>query len=129
MLLLRFSASLVLATGICSHGLKKRSLSASGAVAAFVMGVLHMTCGWTFGLVLICFFATSSKVRTCMHCGRPTRCCCVGLDGVWQCCRRSKVTCDSVSSLLLWWFVAAADEVPSGAEGKAGLTYQARGAT
>ncbi len=63
MLLLRFSASLVLATAICSHGLKKKSLSAGGAVAAFVMGVLHMTCGWTFGLVLICFFATSSKVR------------------------------------------------------------------
>lgn len=62
LLLIRFSASLVLATGICSQGLRKRSLSASGAVAAFCMGVLHMTCGWTFGLVLICFFATSSKV-------------------------------------------------------------------
>lgn len=62
MLLLRFSTSLVVATGICSQGLRKRSLSASGAAAAFCMGVLHMTCSWTFGLVLICFFATSSKV-------------------------------------------------------------------
>lgn len=71
LLLLRFSTSLLVATGICSYGLRKRSLSPSGAAAAFHMGVLHMTCGWTFGLVLICFFATSSKVNdgacTCTH--------------------------------------------------------------
>jgi uncharacterized membrane protein len=69
--LLRFSTSLLVATGICSYGLRKRSLSPSGAAAAFHMGVLHMTCGWTFGLVLICFFATSSKVRHVHALHRP----------------------------------------------------------
>jgi uncharacterized membrane protein len=59
---LRFSAAVLVATGICRHGLKRHSLSPSGAVAAFCSGVVHMTSGWTFGMVLICFFATSTKV-------------------------------------------------------------------
>lgn len=65
LILLRFGAALVVAAGICNHGLKRRSLSASGAIAAFCMGVVHMTCGWTFGIVLICFFLTSNKASAC----------------------------------------------------------------
>lgn len=63
--MVRLLVSLVIATFMCRRGLRKQSLSRSGAGAAFVMGVCHMSCGWTFGLVLICFFLTSTKVRNC----------------------------------------------------------------
>lgn len=112
-LLLRFSTSLLVAGGICSYGLRRRSLSPSGAAAAFHMGVLHMTCGWTFGLVLICFFATSSKVNdgTCTraHTAGPT---------CWPTARSASLLPASAASLSLST-CPAADKVPPGAESKA----------
>eukprot|EP00775_Hariotina_reticulata_P003607 gene3607-3871_t len=44
------------------RGYRKGSLSANGAVASAAIGVLHLTSGVTFGVVLICFYLTSSKL-------------------------------------------------------------------
>ncbi|GAB4821976.1 hypothetical protein N2152v2_009022 [Parachlorella kessleri] len=44
------------------HGLRKRSLSSSGATAAFVVGLVHFGSGLRFGGVMIFFYLTSSKL-------------------------------------------------------------------
>ncbi|KAL0052457.1 hypothetical protein WJX82_002561 [Trebouxia sp. C0006] len=52
------------------RGHKKKSLSSSGAIAAWLIGTLHLLAGPQFGLTLIVFFFSSSKVlfdRLCVH--------------------------------------------------------------
>jgi len=61
-LVYRFICSLGLAACMSVRGYRKGSLSANGAVASAAVGVLHLTSGVTFGVVLICFYLTSSKV-------------------------------------------------------------------
>jgi hypothetical protein len=66
----------VVAAAMAWRGLRRRSLAASGAVAAFIVGLLTMQASFTAGCLLILFYLTSSKVigwtdagpsRGCMH--------------------------------------------------------------
>ncbi|KAF9006939.1 integral membrane protein DUF92-domain-containing protein [Cyathus striatus] len=53
---------LVLATLLSAHGLRKKSLSPSGAFAAFVVGFLMLSGGlYAFGVMLIGFYLTGSQ--------------------------------------------------------------------
>ncbi|KAA6425300.1 MAG: transmembrane 19-like [Trebouxia sp. A1-2] len=50
------------AASVAWRGHKKKSLSSSGAVAAWIIGTLHLLAGPQFGLTLIVFFFSSSKL-------------------------------------------------------------------
>lgn len=54
--------ALVLAVAMSVRGYRRRSLDASGARAAFVVGLVSCTASLRFGLTLIAFFLGSSKV-------------------------------------------------------------------
>lgn len=57
---------LVLATLLSGHGLRRRSLSADGAAAAFVVGFVMMGAGvWVFGVSLIVFYLVGSRATKC----------------------------------------------------------------
>jgi uncharacterized protein (TIGR00297 family) len=56
----RVGVSAAVATLLAVRGLRKQSLSSSGAVAAFVVGFLSLASSWRFGLVLIAFYGVSS---------------------------------------------------------------------
>ena len=59
---LPFGTPLVLALLLSSHGLRKRSLSPSGAAAAFVVGYTMMAVPLiAFGVSLIVFYLTGSR--------------------------------------------------------------------
>lgn len=60
--MLRFTAAAILASGLASHGYSKRSLSFSGALAALFVGFISFAASWRFGLILILFYYTSSKL-------------------------------------------------------------------
>jgi uncharacterized membrane protein len=56
----RVAVALAVAAGLSAHGLKKRSLSASGSAAAFVVGLVNMAVSFRFGMILILFYYSSS---------------------------------------------------------------------
>ncbi|KAL7530493.1 hypothetical protein ACHAXR_003521, partial [Thalassiosira sp. AJA248-18] len=53
---------LVLARRISNSGLKKRSLSQSGALSAFLVASLSLATSWRNGITLLAFYWTSSKL-------------------------------------------------------------------
>jgi len=56
----------LLATLLSGHGWRRKSLSPSGAVTAFVVGFLTMAGGTrTFGVSLIGFYLTGSRATKC----------------------------------------------------------------
>jgi len=58
--------ALVLATLLSTHGLRKKSLSPSGALAAFIVGFLTMSGGTrAFGVPLIGFYLVGSRATKC----------------------------------------------------------------
>eukprot|EP00897_Mesotaenium_endlicherianum_P001840 jgi/Mesen1/1684/ME000137S00600 len=54
--------SLSVATLLAVRGFRKRSLSASGALAGLVVTFITMLCGFRFGLTLIVFYLSSSRL-------------------------------------------------------------------
>jgi uncharacterized protein (TIGR00297 family) len=59
--LARVVLAFLVATGLAVRGRKRGSLSASGSVAAFVVGFLSFASSARFGLTLITFYVTSTK--------------------------------------------------------------------
>ena len=60
--ILRTCIALAVATLMAGRGLKKKSLSKSGAVAAFVVGFLSFFASYRMGLTLILFYQSSSSL-------------------------------------------------------------------
>jgi uncharacterized protein (TIGR00297 family) len=59
-----------LAIVVAAAAWRSRALSASGAVAASVIGTLAVAVGWTWGVLLIAYFAASSALS---HAGREVK--------------------------------------------------------
>mmetsp|Transcript_5536 Transcript_5536/g.5717 ORF Transcript_5536/g.5717 Transcript_5536/m.5717 type:complete len:334 (-) Transcript_5536:50-1051(-) len=57
----RFLIATAIAGYLSISGLKKKSLSASGAAAAFTVGLITFCASYRFGLILIIFYYTGSK--------------------------------------------------------------------
>jgi uncharacterized protein (TIGR00297 family) len=57
---LRLLAGLILAAIVALAARRARSLSASGAIAAFALGAIAVAAGWLWGLLLIVYFVSSS---------------------------------------------------------------------
>lgn len=56
---------------LSGHGLRKKSLSPSGASTALVVGFLMMSGGVrAFGLALIALYLAGSRATKCEYCGR-----------------------------------------------------------
>ena len=58
----RLPLAIVIATALSIRGYKKKSLTKSGAVAAFFVGFLTFAAGIGFGIILIAFYMSSSKL-------------------------------------------------------------------
>uniref|UniRef100_A0A061QZK9 Transmembrane protein 19-like n=1 Tax=Tetraselmis sp. GSL018 TaxID=582737 RepID=A0A061QZK9_9CHLO len=65
--ILWWMVSATFAAAIAARGFRKRSLSKSGALAAFFTGTLHLGCGLRFAAVLLLFYLTSSKLTKVGH--------------------------------------------------------------
>jgi len=60
--ILRLVLGTALALYLARHGLKRNSLSYSGAIAAFFVGFVSFVTSYRFGILLILFYYTSSKL-------------------------------------------------------------------
>ena len=60
--IIRTTVGLVLARRISKSGLRKRSLSNSGALSAFIVASLSLATSWRNGITLLAFYWTSSKL-------------------------------------------------------------------
>jgi len=58
----RYVWAVAIATLLSFHGLKKKSLSLSGACAAFFVGFCSFAVGVRFGVILILFYFTGSQL-------------------------------------------------------------------
>jgi uncharacterized protein (TIGR00297 family) len=58
----RLLAALILATILSLHGRRKKSLSRSGSLAAFVVGFISFGVSYRFGCTLILFYLSSSRL-------------------------------------------------------------------
>jgi uncharacterized membrane protein len=56
----RIGVSIAVSVALSWRGYRKRSLSTSGAIAAFVTGFIHTMAGYTFTMLLGAFFFTAS---------------------------------------------------------------------
>mmetsp|Transcript_358 Transcript_358/g.415 ORF Transcript_358/g.415 Transcript_358/m.415 type:complete len:334 (-) Transcript_358:61-1062(-) len=59
---IRIAIALLIALGLALHGYKKKSLSFSGAISAFLVGFASFAVSYRFGVILILFYYTSSKL-------------------------------------------------------------------
>eukprot|EP00457_Paulinella_chromatophora_P009021 gb/GEZN01009072.1/.p1 GENE.gb/GEZN01009072.1/~~gb/GEZN01009072.1/.p1 ORF type:complete len:312 (+),score=51.49 gb/GEZN01009072.1/:46-981(+) len=59
-MLVRCCVALFVATGLAWRGLRKRSLSRSGAIAAWLVGAITLACAWRYGVTLLLFYYSSS---------------------------------------------------------------------
>ncbi len=60
--IIRTTVGIVLARRISKSGLRKRSLSNSGALSAFIVASLSLATSWRNGITLLAFYWTSSKL-------------------------------------------------------------------
>jgi uncharacterized protein (TIGR00297 family) len=60
--LVRAIAGGILAVSVAFVARRKRALSTGGAVAAAIVGTLVVAAGWSWGILLLMFFATSSAL-------------------------------------------------------------------
>ena len=60
--IVRCIVAFILALGLAFHGLKKKSLDISGSAAAIFVGFTAFACSYRFGLILILFYYSSSKL-------------------------------------------------------------------
>ena len=60
--IMRLLLAALLATAMSRHGYRKRSLNASGAALALVVGFVSCASSLSFGLTLIIFFLSSSRI-------------------------------------------------------------------
>ena len=63
-----FIFAFVLASGMSLRAYTKGSLDPSGARAAFYVGMVSCTASFRFGLTLIAFFLSSSKINLLLGC-------------------------------------------------------------
>ena len=61
-IIVRVTLAAIIASILSFHGLKKKSLSKSGAFAAFVIGFSSFSISYRFGVILILFYYTGSKL-------------------------------------------------------------------
>jgi uncharacterized protein (TIGR00297 family) len=61
-MLVRIASAIVVAVAISLLARRSRSLDASGAAAATVVGTLALVAGWNWGLLLIAYFVSSSAL-------------------------------------------------------------------
>jgi len=59
---LRYVLSFLAAVAISMKGYRKKSLSLSGAIAAFFVGLITLGSSYRFGITLLNFYITSSKL-------------------------------------------------------------------
>jgi uncharacterized protein (TIGR00297 family) len=69
----RALAGLLLAGALAFGARAARSLSTSGAIAALIIGTVSTIAGWSWALVLIVFFLTSSALSKFRHTTRDAR--------------------------------------------------------
>jgi hypothetical protein len=58
----RVALAALIAVVLARHGLRKKSLSASGARAAFAVGFTSFAMSYRFGVILIAFYYSSSRL-------------------------------------------------------------------
>lgn len=58
----RIGVAFLIATFLSYDGLRKKSLNVSGAAAAFLVGFISFAASFKFGIVLILFYYTGSKL-------------------------------------------------------------------
>ena len=58
----RYMLALIIAIGMSLKGYKKKSLSKSGAITAFIVCYIIFRSSYRFGLTLLNFYITSSKL-------------------------------------------------------------------
>ncbi len=61
-ILFRVACATAIALKMSRRGLAKKSLDASGATAAFLVGFLALASSWRCGMCLLVFYFSSSKV-------------------------------------------------------------------
>ncbi|RYH17344.1 DUF92 domain-containing protein [archaeon] len=59
---IRIIVAISLAFGLTYHGLRKKSLSPDGCLAAMVVGFISLAASYRFGILLLCFYYSSSKL-------------------------------------------------------------------
>lgn len=61
-IIIRIIIAIALAFGLAYHGLRKKSLSPDGCLAAMLVGFISLASSYRFGILLLCFYYSSSKL-------------------------------------------------------------------
>ena len=61
-IVIRILLAVIISLGLAFHGFKKKSLDISGCIAAILVGFVSFATSYRYGLILILFYYTSSKL-------------------------------------------------------------------